>query len=219
MKRARVFSCIRTFLSDRLPEVRFTEDSGEETVRCPGNTKQADNCFAPLASPAAQLLILGSYPGVTSLEKRQYYAHPRNAFWDIIADIVGFERNLDYRQKASILKQAGIALWDVLYSCRRPGSLDSRIESSSIIINDFNTFFQNHPMIKVIVFNGAKAEQEFRKRVLPASTDRLGSKLLLRLPSTSPAMASLSYGQKLESWNVIADYLQRERMDTRSVKI
>lgn len=164
-------------------------------------------CFAPLALPTAQLLILGSYPGVTSLEKQEYYAHPRNVFWDIIAEIVGFERTLEYRARASILTQAGIALWDVLYSCERSGSLDSKIESSSITINDFNTFFKNHPMIRVIVFNGAKAEQEFKKRVVPESADLLVSKQLLRMVSTSPAMASLSYRKKLKSWKVIADYL------------
>ena len=92
-----------------------------------------------------------------------------------MADIVGFERTLTYRQRTSILQQAGIALWDVLYSCRRPGSLDSKIETSSIVTNDFNTFFTNHPRIRIIFFNGAKAEQEFRKRVVPVMADLPGS--------------------------------------------
>ncbi len=171
------------------------------------NAKLSHYCFAPLALPTAKLLILGSYPGVTSLEKQEYYAHPRNVFWDILAEIVGFERTLEYRERALILQQAGIALWDVLYSCERSGSLDSKIESSSITINDFNTFFNSHPMIRAIVFNGAKAEQEFKKRVVPVSADLLASKELLRMVSTSPAMASLSYRKKLKSWKVIAEYL------------
>ncbi len=168
---------------------------------------RADHCFAPLASPEARLLILGSYPGVTSLEKREYYAHPRNAFWDIVADIVGFERTLEYEGRASAVQQAGIALWDVLYSCSRVGSLDAKIESPSIVINDFKTFFHKYQMIEVIFFNGAKAEQEFRKRVVPVSADLLESKQLVRLPSTSPAMASLNYREKLKSWAVIKNYL------------
>ncbi len=164
-------------------------------------------CFAPLALPTAQLLILGSYPGITSLEKQEYYAHPRNVFWDIIAEIVGFKRTLEYRDRTLILQQAGIALWDVLLSCKRSGSLDAKIESSSITINDFNSFFKNHPMIRAIVFNGTRAEQEFKKRVVPISADLLVSKELLSMPSTSPAMASLSYRKKLERWSVVAEYL------------
>ncbi len=170
-------------------------------------TKPAPHCFAPLAVPTAQLLILGSYPGVTSLEKQEYYAHPRNVFWEIMADIVGFDSTLEYREKTALLTQAGIALWDVLYSCKRSGSLDSNIESSSIAINDFKTFFRSHPMIRAIVFNGTRAEQEFKKRVVPETAELLMLKQLLRMPSTSPAMASLSYRKKLQSWKAIEKYL------------
>lgn len=168
----------------------------------------ADHCFAPLSDSAARLLILGSYPGVSSLEQSQYYAHPRNVFWDILSEIVGFERSLEYKERAATLQHAGIALWDVLYSCKRIGSLDSSIEPASIVINDFDTFFLGHPLIDVVVFNGAKAEQEFRKRVLPATADLVALKQFLRLPSTSPAMASITYAKKLESWKIIKDYLR-----------
>ena len=167
----------------------------------------SNHCFAPLSLSTARLLILGSYPGVKSLEETQYYAHPRNVFWDIMSEMVGFDRDLAYLERAAALQHAGIALWDVLYSCKRSGSLDSKIESPSIVINDFISFFSDHQMIKAIVFNGVKAEQEFRKRVLPAAADLVGSKQLLRLPSTSPAMASMDYEKKLESWRVIKDYL------------
>ena len=170
-------------------------------------TKPAPHCFAPLSLPTARLLVLGSYPGVTSLQKQEYYAHPRNVFWNIMAEIVGFEPTLEYREKAAILTRTRIALWDVLYSCERSGSLDAKIESSSIAINDFKPFLIHHPLIRVIVFNGARAEQEFKKRVVPETADLLGSKQLLRMPSTSPAMAALSYGEKLQSWKAIAEYL------------
>lgn len=169
---------------------------------------RADHCFAPLSASTARLLILGSYPGVRSLEQSQYYAHPRNVFWDILSEIVGFKRSLKYQERAAALQQAGVALWDVLYSCKRIGSLDSSIEPGSIVINDFDTFFLDHPLIEVVIFNGAKAEQEFKKRVLPATAGLNDSKQLLRLPSTSPAMASMTYAKKLESWKVIEDYLR-----------
>ena len=167
----------------------------------------SNHCFAPLSLPTSRLLILGSYPGVRSLEEIQYYAHPRNVFWDIMSEVVGFERNLGYLERAAALQHAGIALWDVLYSCKRSGSLDSKIESPSIVINDFDSFFSEHQMIKAIAFNGVKAEQEFRKRVIPAVAGLVGPKQLLRLPSTSPAMASMDYAKKLESWRALKEYL------------
>lgn len=165
----------------------------------------AVHCFPPVSTPLSRLLILGSYPGVVSLGKRQYYAYPQNTFWKIMSDIVGFESELSYESRVAALTHTGIALWDVLYSCRRVGSLDSRIQSSSIIVNDFKGFFCNHPLITTIIFNGARAEQEFKKRVLPGL--KIGSKHLVRLPSTSPAMASLSYEEKRDAWKVIKDYL------------
>lgn len=174
-------------------------------------SKISNHCFAPLSLPTSRLLILGSYPGVRSLEEIQYYAHPRNVFWDIMSEVIGFDRKFRYLERAAALQHAGIALWDVLYSCKRSGSLDSKIESPSIVINDFDSFFSDHQMIKAIVFNGAKAEKEFRKRVIPAVADLVGSKQLLRLPSTSPAMASMDYAKKLESWRVIKDYLLIEK--------
>ena len=124
-----------------------------------------------------------------------------------MSEVVGFERNLGYLERAAALQHAGIALWDVLYSCKRSGSLDSKIESPSIVINDFDSFFSEHQMIKAIAFNGVKAEQEFRKRVIPAVAGLVGPKQLLRLPSTSPAMASMDYAKKLESWRALKEYL------------
>lgn len=166
-----------------------------------------DHCFAPVSNSSARLLILGSYPGVTSLAQSQYYAHPRNMFWDIMSELIQFNRGLDYQKRISALQAAGIALWDVLYSCKRAGSLDAKIVSPSIVINDFENFFQIHPLIRTIVFNGAKAEQEFNKRVVPVAVQMIGSKQCLRVPSTSPAMASMSYREKVQRWRLILDHL------------
>jgi len=165
------------------------------------------HCFDPVSDKSARLLVLGSYPGVTSLTHKEYYAHPRNLFWDIMSELIQFDRGLDYRDRIAALQSAGIALWDVLYSCHRVGSLDSGIASSSIVVNDFETFFKNHHLIRIIVFNGAKAEQEFNRRVIPATAEMPGTPERVRLPSTSPAMASMTYGEKLQRWSLILDYL------------
>jgi len=167
----------------------------------------ADHCFAPLIARNARLLVLGSYPGISSLEKQEYYAHPRNVFWRIMSEIIGFDRSSNYQKRTGALSDAGVALWDVLYSCKRVGSLDSKIESRSIYVNDFETLLRSNTELKAIIFNGAKAEQEFRKRVVPTVAGLTESTELIRLPSTSPALAALSFIEKLERWRVIENYL------------
>src|SRR4030066_2065545 len=140
-------------------------------------------CFAPVEDASAKMLILGSMPGKASLEAGQYYAHPHNAFWKIMGDLVGARPDLPYDQRLRILKASGIALWDVLESCVRTSSLDSHIREDAA--NDFVSFFQQHPQITQVFFNGAKAEQCFKKHV--QSSLAATSLNYCRLPSTSPA--------------------------------
>lgn len=153
--------------------------------------------FAPLAHPSARILILGSMPGVASLEAGQYYAHPRNAFWPIMASLCGFSAELPYARRVAALKSTGIALWDVLQSCHRPGSLDAAIASGSRVPNDFRAFFAAHPGIRLVAFNGAEAERSFKALVLP-QIDVYGIRCV-RLPSTSPAHA-VPVERKLAAW-------------------
>lgn len=160
--------------------------------------------FPPVAAPGARVLVLGSMPGEASLAARRYYAHPRNAFWPIMGELFGAGPDLGYRERLTRIKRAGIALWDVLASCRRKGSLDSAIDEKSIEPNDFAAFFARHRRIRHVCFNGAAAERCFRRRVLPP-LGALGEELeFRRLPSTSPAHASLSLRDKLAAWSVLA---------------
>lgn len=158
-------------------------------------------CFAPIENPAATVLILGSMPGKASLAAGEYYAHPRNAFWAIMGELIGARPDLPYQARLKILRSSGIALWDVLGSCVRKSSLDSHIEADSAVPNDFKSFFLRHPNITRVFFNGAKAEQCFLKYVQPS----LDSTTLQfqRLPSTSPANAGISYEQKLLAWRSV----------------
>ncbi len=157
--------------------------------------------FAPIADKNAEILILGSMPGRASLAAGQYYAHAQNAFWRIISELLQLDPTSPYEVRVQALNSARIALWDVLQSCRREGSLDSMIEADTQTANDFCTFFRAHPQITHVFFNGAKAEACFRQHVLR----EIGSRVLryTRLPSTSPANASLSYARKLEAWRTI----------------
>lgn len=153
--------------------------------------------FAPVARGDARLLILGSMPGQASLQAQAYYAHPRNAFWRILADVLGFSTDLPYAARLEALQANGIALWDVLAACHRPGSLDADIDDASIVVNDFAGFLQQHPHITRVCFNGAKAESSWRKQVQPVLVTSLE---LLRLPSTSPAHAGMPYEAKRAIW-------------------
>jgi TDG/mug DNA glycosylase family protein len=154
--------------------------------------------FAPIAPRNSSLLILGSMPGLASLAARQYYAHPRNVFWPIMATLLGFEAQAAYSLRVSALRTSGVALWDVLRSCKRAGSLDQAIEADDLAANDFADFLRRHRQITAVFFNGAAAETLYRRHVLP---DVQGHALrYTRLPSTSPAHAALSFDAKLRAW-------------------
>jgi len=163
--------------------------------------------FPPIARPDAAILILGSMPGEESLRKKQYYAHPRNSFWPIMEKLFSTGDTLGYDSRVLILLDNRIALWDVLYSCRRPGSLDSAIRDETIVTNDFETFFQQYREIRRIFFNGARAEQEFNRKVLPRLNMVASNFTRERLPSTSPAMASLTLEEKAASWEAVINTL------------
>ena len=158
-------------------------------------------CFAPIEDAAATVLILGSMPGKASLAADQYYAHPRNAFWPVMGKLLGFSPDLPYEERLKILRSSGIALWDVLGSCIRTSSLDAHIEADSLIPNDFQAFFRQHPHITQVFFNGTKAEQCFMKYVLP--TLKTNSLHYQRLPSSSPANAGIPYEKKLLAWQLV----------------
>lgn len=159
--------------------------------------------FAPIADLSATTLILGSMPGIASLEANQYYAHPRNAFWPMMSAIYEFGAISSYEERQNALKAAGVAVWDVLQSCIRTGSLDSSIQKNSCIPNDFSTFFKHHPHIRLIAFNGGEAERYFRKIVMP--TLNIENVTLLKLPSTSPAH-TMPFKEKLVAWKAIKDH-------------
>jgi len=157
--------------------------------------------FTPIASAGSRVLILGSMPGVASLHAAQYYAHPRNAFWPIMGQLLGFAPAVGYRHRVAALKNSRIAVWDVLQSCIRQGSGDDSIDDESIVVNNFNAFFARHRQVERVFFNGMKAESSFRRLVLPY-LERTGFRLK-RLPSTSPAHASLTLAQKFEAWQAV----------------
>lgn len=163
--------------------------------------------FPPVVGSDPRVLILGSMPGKASLEQQQYYAHPRNAYWPIMGALFGAGPELPYAERLRRLTDSGIALWDVLESCFRPGSLDSSIDDTSTRPNDFAALFAHHRAIRHIFFNGQKAANLFRRKVSSGLPGGVGQLELRTLPSTSPAHASRSYAEKLQAWSIVREVL------------
>lgn len=154
--------------------------------------------FPPVARADAEVLVLGSMPGEASLAAGQYYAHPRNLFWPLVGEALGFAADAPYDARLGALVDARVALWDVLHACRRDGSLDSSIERDGLVANDFASFLAEHPRIGRVLLNGAKAADCWRRHVVAAG---VGADLeAVRLPSTSPANASWSRERKAAAW-------------------
>ena len=168
------------------------------------------NSFAATEIAQAQVLILGSMPGVASLRAAQYYAHPRNAFWPLMARLCDFDATSSYEARLDALHRTGIGLWDVLASCERSGSLDAAIAPQSVRINSIALMLNAQPTLRAIALNGETAAKLFRKFVLPEMTDtRRASVQVFALPSTSPAHASKSFEEKWQAWQVLKPYLLR----------
>ena len=148
--------------------------------------------LAPLAGPAARLLVLGSFPGVASLTAQQYYAHPRNQFWPLLAALWQQDLlNWPYAERVNWVTARGLAVWDVYARCRRPGSLDAAIRDAEL--NDLPGLVAGLPQLVLIAHNGGESARSMR------ITRRLGLPVL-RLPSTSPANASWSFERKRSAW-------------------
>ena len=157
--------------------------------------------FPPVADARARVLVLGTLPGRRSLEAREYYAQPQNAFWRIMGRLFGAEPQLPYEQRLEKLHAARVAVWDVLAAGEREGSLDSSIVPRSIVVNDFGSFLARHGRIELVCFNGRTAAELYRRKVVPQLTPERAALATRLLPSTSPAYASLRFEQKLALWS------------------
>ena len=109
---------------------------------------QKISSFPPIINNESKILILGSIPGIKSLEMQQYYAHPQNKFWKIIFELFNEKFTTDYKERIEILEKHHIALWDVIDTCERKGSLDSEIRNEEA--NKIGELLHNYPNIKAI---------------------------------------------------------------------
>jgi TDG/mug DNA glycosylase family protein len=157
--------------------------------------------FPPISSTTARILVLGSLPGRISIERGEYYANPQNAFWKIMGARIG-DLPADYAGRAAALVREGIALWDVLATATRSGSLDAAIGDDAIP-NNFRAFFHAHPDIRLVGFNGTAAADLYERHVAPTLTDEQRAIALRTLPSTSSAHARLTFQEKAAQWAAV----------------
>ena len=155
--------------------------------------------FPPVARADARILILGSMPSAASLAQGFYYGHPRNAFWHILSDVSDRPLPETVSEKTSLLLDHRLALWDVLRSCVREGSLDGAIRDMEV--NDFQSLFERCPGIDRVLLNGGTAKRVF----LRYGASFLEGRTWLVLPSTSPAY-TISYERKLAQWRHALQY-------------
>lgn len=158
-----------------------------------------------------RVLVLGSMPGMASLQAARYYAHPRNRFWPLMGALCGFDPQLDPAQRLARLQQAGVGLWDVIGRCRRRGSLDAAIVRGSEVANAVPALVRELPRLQAIACNGAAAAQAFERHVAPALPAGHGL-TVLALPSTSPANAAWSFARLLDEWRRLAPWLIPRRL-------
>lgn len=157
--------------------------------------------FGPIVDENSKILILGSIPGVESLNKQQYYGNARNQFWKIIFSLFDKSVPEEYKLKKEFLLEHEIGLWDVISDCFRQGSLDSNIKEAEV--NDFKGLFETYPNIKHVFFNGSKAYETFKRKV---GFENYPNIIFYRLPSTSPAYIK-SFDEKFNEWKIIKEYL------------
>lgn len=163
--------------------------------------------FPPIVPRRARVLILGSMPSPASLAAGRYYAHPRNAFWRIIADLTGdcVDKQGYFTADKRTQAQGRCAIWDVFAACRRAGAADSAILRDSEELNDIPGLLAAHPHIIAVATNGGKAGETLRRQF----PDIVWQKQVFFLPSTSPANARQSYADKLAAWRTIQEYLRK----------
>ena len=155
--------------------------------------------FPPIISEGSKILILGSVPGAKSLEMQQYYAHPQNQFWKIIFELLKEDFTSDYQKRTEIIRKNYIALWDVIDTCEREGSLDTKIRNEEH--NDIIKILREHPTIKAVFCNGQKSFKNLKK-ILGKDSEIP----IFFLPSTSP-LHTVSFDKKLAEWEILKTFL------------
>jgi len=163
-----------------------------------GPSPQIPDCsrgLPPVTGPVPRVLILGSFPSVLSLAHGEYYGNPKNRFWAVMEELFAIPAALPYAERCQRLTREGVALWDVVRGCTREGSADSRIRNP--VPNDITGFVRAHPSVRLIALNGTTAGHLYHRFAMVPDIPSV------TLPSTSPANAAVTFGEKVRAWDVV----------------
>lgn len=163
--------------------------------------------FPAQVSQACRVLVLGSMPGIASLQAAQYYAHPRNRFWPLMQRLCGVDATAPYATRIAALNAAGVGLWDVIGQCQRRGSLDAAIVRGSEVPNALGALIATLPQLRAVACNGGTAYQLFQRCVVPTLAATGQAPAIWSLPSTSPANAAWPLPRLQAAWQPLADAL------------
>ena len=148
--------------------------------------------FPPVAGPDSRVLILGSFPSVRSREEGFFYGHPRNRFWPLMAALYGEDMPQTIPERRALILRHGLALWDVIASCRIEGSSDASVRDAVPV--DIRRVLDVAD-IRQVVCNGALAGKLYARYLHQA----VGLDAVI-MPSTSPANAAWSLARLLPVW-------------------
>ena len=160
----------------------------------------------PIIGRHPRIIILGSMPGIISINAAQYYANPRNMFWAVLAELFDIDIDCDYETKVQQVRELPVILWDTLKTCHREGSLDSKILNTDIEANDIVALLGQYPAVRAIAFNGGASSKYFDRLIKPQLPNDLSVELF-KMPSTSPAYAGMKFEQKLELWRRLSVFI------------
>jgi len=158
-------------------------------------------------APHCRVLVLGSMPGMASLQAAQYYAHPRNRFWPLMSRLLPVQAEAVYAVRMAQLQAAGVGVWDVIGECARAGSLDASIQRDSVVPNPLLAQMAQMPDLRAVACNGGEAHKLWLRHVAPQLPPRWKSLPVLALPSTSPANAAFGLERLLGEWKPLLEYL------------
>lgn len=151
--------------------------------------------LSPVIGDGPRVLVLGSFPSERSLVSGEYYANRRNQFWPLLGAVLDFDADAPYESRIAAVKSHRLALWDVVHSCRRVGSMDAKIDRKTLVVNDFDALLGEHPGIDRIFVNGLTAFELFERHVQTSLP-------VVRLPSSSGALP-MSFADKLTRWREV----------------
>ncbi|MGE8250115.1 MAG: DNA-deoxyinosine glycosylase [Stenotrophomonas bentonitica] len=172
-----------------------------ETTRCIG--------FPAQLNAGCRVLVLGSMPGVASLQAAQYYAHPRNRFWPLMGVLCGIDATVPYPDRMHALNATGVGVWDVIGRCERRGSLDASIVRGSEVPNALGALIEGLPSLCAIACNGGTAYRAFQRFIAPALVGPAQTLPVWSLPSTSPANAAWPLPRLVQAWQPLVDAVRR----------